>query len=475
VRIRAALAASAALPLVLQAHGFEEKHDLPAPLGHFVLGAVLAVALSFALAAVFARRKQDLPLAGAADRPSVRLPAWLVAGLRLAGLLLFAVVLVAAFAGTADPVMNVAPTFVWIVWWVGLSLVAACVCDLWPLLDPWATLFDAADGAPRRLGLRRGIALDWHWPAALGMWPAAALLLAWSWLEVVYPLAAVPARIGWAAVAWSVLTLTGMVCFGRQRWQRHGDVFAIYFALLGRMAPAGLDAARQRIALRVPGSALVSPAGGELPAGGVAFVLAMLSTVLFDGLHASQAWPWFEGVLARLRPHGAAVGAELAGTLGLVLVWLVFLAAYAHTCRVAARLAGRSPASRVARDFAPTLVPIAVGYNVAHNFSSLVEQGQNMLSLASDPFGWGWNLLGSAQLHSRSGIVDARMTWHVAIGAVVLGHCIGVWLAHRVALRHPPRPAAAVRAALPLVLLMLAYTAVSLFVIADPMVQYQPP
>jgi hypothetical protein len=107
-------------------------------------------------------------------------------------------------------------------------------------------------------------------------------------------------------------------------------------------------------------------------------------------------------------------------------VWLVFLAAYALTCRLAARLAGGSPASRLARDYAPTLVPIAVGYNVAHNFSSLVEQGQNMLSLASDPFGWGWNLFGSALLHSRSGIVDARMTWHVAIGAVVLGHCIGV-------------------------------------------------
>lgn len=258
MRTRAALAAITALPLALHAHGFEEKHDLPAPLGHFVLGAVLAVALSFALAAVFARRAPDLPVDGVAQRPSVRLPLWLVAGLRLAGLLLFTVVLFAAFAGTADPVMNLAPTFVWIAWWVGLSLLAACVCDLWPLLDPWATLFDAADQGARRLGWRRGIALDWQWPPALGMWPAVALLLAWSWLEVVYPLAAVPARIGWAAVAWSGLTLSGMVCFGRERWQRHGDVFAIYFALLGRMAPVGLDGARQGIALRVPGSALVS-------------------------------------------------------------------------------------------------------------------------------------------------------------------------------------------------------------------------
>ena len=67
------------------------------------------------------------------------------------------------------------------------------------------------------------------------------------------------------------------------------------------------------------------------------------------------------------------------------------------------------------------------------------------------------------------------MTWYVAIAMVVLGHCAGVWLAHRVALRDQGQPGKAVRAALPLVMLMLVYTAVSLFVIAEPMVQYRPP
>lgn len=473
MRTRALLLLPAALPLTLWAHGFDERHKLPAPLGHFVLGAALAVALSFALAALFARGAPAGP-GERAQRAPVRLPFALVAGLRLAGLLLFAVVVFAALAGTADPVMNIAPTFVWIVWWVGLSLVAACGCNLWPLLDPWTTLFDAADWTAHRLGLRSGIALQWRWPPGLGVWPAVGLLLAWSWLEVVYPLAAVPSRIGWAALLWTGVTLAGMLCFGRERWRTHGDVFSIYFALLGRLAPAGLDACGQRITLRTPGSALITPPEGQ-PAGTVAFILAMLSIVLFDGLHASQAWPWFEAVLSRLAPHGAAVAGEVAGTIGTVLVWLLFLAAYGITCWITASFAGGASAAEIARAYAPSLVPIAVGYNMAHNFSSLVEQGQNMLSLVSDPFGWHWNLLGTAQLHTRSGIVDARMTWYVAIGTVVLGHGIGVWLAHRMALRQHGSRVAAVRATAPLVLLMLAYTAVSLFVIADPMVRYRPP
>lgn len=477
MRTRVLLTAAGALPLTLWAHGFDERHDLPAPLTHFMLGAALAVALTFVLAVVFAGAAPALVRAHhAGSGASFRLPTALRLTLRLASLLLFVVTVAAALLGTADPMMNLAPTLVWIVWWVGLSFMVACVGNIWPLLDPWTTLFDGADAMARRLGVRPGNARPWRWPPALGVWPAVVLLLAWSWLEIVFPLAAVPWRVGCAAVAWTVATLLGMVCFGRKSWQRHGDVFAIYFALLGRMAPAAWHADGGSVVLRPPGSALVAtPHGGQLPAGGVGFVLAMLSTVLFDGLHASQAWPWFESVLARVVSHGTTIGPMVAGTAGLVLVWLAFLLAYGFTCWIAARAGRGASASSVARSFAPTLVPIAVGYNVAHNFSSLVEQGQNMVYLLSDPFGWHWNLFGTAALHTRSGLVDARMTWYVAIAMVVAGHGIGVWLAHRVALRDNPRPVEALRFALPLVLLMLAYTAISLFVIADPMVQYQPP
>lgn len=242
-----------ALPLAARAHGIDARHDLPAPLAHFLIGAALAVTLSFIVALLFARRA---PGPGPAQAPaSVRpLPAPLRLGLRGLGLLLFFVTLAAALVGTADPMMNLAPTLIWIVWWLGLALVAACVVNLWPLLDPWAALFDAGDALARRLGRSQGLALGWHWPAPLGVWPAVALLLLWSWLEVIFPLAAVPWRIGCAALAWSALTWLGMAAFGRAHWQRHGDVFAIYFATLGRMAPIGLtDDGRHWLARR-PGA-----------------------------------------------------------------------------------------------------------------------------------------------------------------------------------------------------------------------------
>jgi hypothetical protein len=472
-RVAARLAALL-MPLAASAHGFDERYDLPAPLGWFVAGAALTVGLSLVLAILFARQAPALAHAGAVDDAPLSWPRPLRVLLGLSGLLLLAVNLAAALSGTADPMMNLAPGFVWIVWWVGLSLLVACIGDIWPLLDPWRTLFAMLDALMRRCGRPQGASLGLRWPAWLGAWPAVLLLLAWSWLEVVYPLAAVPARLGWAALLWTVVSLLGMVCFGREAWQRHADVFAISFALLGRMAPRLRRGPPRR--WRLPGSALIDPqalAPSRLP-GMTGFVIAMLSTVLFDGLHGGQAWLLLEQGLRRVAPGWMDANGYFAGTVGLVLVWLLVRLAFALACVITRPLVRGMSASALAWQLAPTLVPIAVAYNVAHNFSSLLIQGQHVLSLLSDPLGRGWNLLGTADSRVNIGLVDARFTWYVAIGAIVIGHIVAVWLAHRVLLRDCASPRQATLASLPLTVLMVAYTAVSLLVIAEPMVVFVP-
>ena len=505
------LLAGVVVPLRAAAHGFDERYDLPAPLGYFVAGAALTVALTFVIAALFMRRRPDAAAGdGAAgdraprdasaadgtpsDAPSDRSiafgPALPVLRLlcRALGLMTFAVVLGAALWGTADPLMNLAPTLVWIIWWIGLSLVVACIGNVWPVLDPWRTLFDLLDTAARRLGRTHGMALHLPWPHALGAWPAVALLLLWSGLEVVYPIATVPYRLGCAALLWSALTLTGMLCFGREVWQRHGDVFAIYFDTLGRIAPLARGATAHTLTLRVPGAALTgadhslavnSPRrtvetdmGETNPAGMSGFIIAMLSTVLFDGLHGGQAWLLLEQGLKHSVPQWVDVNGYFAGTVGLAGVWLIFFAAYRLTCVVTARVVSAASPVPWAQHFAFTLVPIAVAYNIAHNFSALLIQGQNAIALISDPFGWRWNLFGTANLRVNIGLIDAQVTWCVAISAILIGHVIAVWLAHRVALRETGSARRAALASLPLTLLMIAYTVISLLVIAEPMVRF---
>jgi len=121
-----------------------------------------------------------------------------------------------------------------------------------------------------------------------------------------------------------------------------------------------------------------------------------------------------------------------------------------------------------------TLVPIALAYQVAHNFSSLLIQGQRIFQLLSDPFGWQWDLFGTAPWYPDIGIVDARMTWLVALTAIVAGHMVSIWWAHRLVLAAGVTPRRAFWAMLPLSLLMVGYTAISLVLIAEPMVNPAP-
>jgi len=261
-----------------------------------------------------------------------------------------------------------------------------------------------------------------------------------------------------------------MWCFGRDTWQRNADVFAVYFATLGRFAPLAAGPDARSLTVRPPGRALIATDAGSFAT--VCFVIAMLSTVLFDGLLSGQFWWMLQGRVTHAAHWLADDSGYRVGTLGVVGVWLVFLLAYLATCRVIAWLAHGHAFMRTVRAFALTLVPIAVAYNIAHNCANLLVQGQQIWALASDPLGLKWDLFGTANFRPDIGLIDARVSWYVAIGAIVAGHVISIWLAHRVALREFGTPRAAVIACVPLTVLMVLYTAISLSVIAEPMVKF---
>ena len=474
------LASAAGLAVRSHAHGFEERHHLDVPLSYVVAGACLTVFLTFIFAVIFVRQRPGLHLRPASDSGfvvPVTVFRWLICLTRSVSWLLFALTIVSALWGSADPLMNLAPTFIWIIWWVGISFAIILLGNFWPALDPWRTSFNALEFCARKLGFSHGIAINWRWPDWLGVWPAVVLLLAWCWLEVVYPIATSPFRLGCAALAWSVVNIMGMICFGRVTWQRHADVFALYFATLARLAPVHFRRRSRTIGWRPAGQGLVSPHRFRV-AGETGFVMAMLATVLFDGLHGGAAWTLFEQGLRKAVPALMDVNGYFAGTTGLVTVWLGFLLAYLIVCRLCESLKGhgQSPPADglIAARFVPALVPIAAAYNVAHNFSNLLIQGQTVFQLLSDPLGRQWNLFGTARFYPDLTIVDARLTWYVAVGSIVVGHVMSIWLSHRIALDLRLSASRTARFTLPLTILMVAYTAISLTVIAEPMVSFNP-
>ncbi len=356
----------------------------------------------------------------------------------------------------------------WIVWWVGLAYVAAFAGDLWALVNPWATVFDGARWLYRRLGRSGEPGLGLPYPKALGVWPACLLLLAFSWAELVYPYAAVPSHIAMMAIAYSLLTWGGMLAYGRDTWLRHGEVFSLVFSTFARFAP--IEATGGRLLLRPYGRGLLE--GGPVSTSMMAFVLLLLATILYDGLIGTGEWALLEGALRRHLPGLGEHGPMLLKSVGLVAFWLLFLGAYIGISAVMSWVASGNPAALdVARAFALTLVPIAIGYHVAHYLVFLLVQGQYIVPLLSDPFGRGWNLIGTAGYRVDIALAGARFAWYAAVIAIVAGHVVAVYLAHVRAMDTFAPARVALATQVPLTALMVVYTFIGLSIAAEPIVE----
>jgi hypothetical protein len=207
-----------------------------------------------------------------------------------------------------------------------------------------------------------------------------------------------------------------------------------------------------------------------------AFVLLLLATVLFDGVSTSPEWTNLEGAFAARLLLLGEVAPMAAKTAGLVAFWLVLSAAYVSTCAIMSLVVARQRAPlEVACSFALTLVPIAIGYHVAHYLTFLLVQGQYIIPLISDPFGYGWNLFGTAGYRVDIALVGARFAWYAALAAVLTGHIAAVYLAHRKAMQLFSGWGLALRSQVPLTGLMVVYTFVSLSILAEPVVERREP
>ena len=461
------------------AHAFGQRYDLPAPLWMYLSGAGAAVALSFVVMALFLRSTPTtaLPSLALSTSPVSR---WLahpgfVRCLRVISVAIFLLVLATGFFGVQSPLKNFAAPMVWIIWWIGLAIVSALLGDLWRVINPWRTLFDWGE---KLLGRAGGPPA---YPAGLGYWPAVFLFAVFAWLELVSQTGESPRQLAYLIVIYSIITLWGMALCGREPWLTHGEAFTVAFSLFGRFAPTGADA-RGRWELRPPAVSLLveKPVAPSL----AAFVLLILATVTYDGFLETPAWgtvlEWIaedatlRPLLTGLQEAGVNLH-KLVKTVGLAAFALGFAAAFFLFCGLMRAAGGKGTFGDVAGAFVLTLVPIAIAYHLAHYLSYFLLSGQLIIPLLSDPFGWGWDLFGTAGYKMDIGIVTAKFVWYLSVSAIVAGHLIAVYLAHAMALRVFPTVRAALLSQLPMMVLMVGYTMISLWILSQPVVESSMP
>ncbi len=446
------------------AHGIGGVQDLPVPAWLFYWGAGIVLVASFtALGSLWKRpllarhgEGRALPRVGEAvvGRPARVL-------LQCLSVVLFATVWAAALFGTDDLLSNIAPTWVYVIFWLGVPVLAVLFGNVWRALSPWRALADGFVALWEASG-REARPLSTY-PERFGRWPAVVGLFAFAALELAYYDPSSPRTLAFAIAIYSYVTLLGMAAYGRDTWTARGEAFAVLFGMFARIAPCTVVAGRPR--LRLPCTGL---AGEDRVPGTTAFLAVMLGSVAFDGYSRSARWqtlisnvqePYVidNPGLADLLGMATAIGGLLAGSLVVGL-------SYAGACRLARRSVAGSQS--LVPDFLLSLVPIAFVYEVAHYFSLFVLQGQFAIPQLSDPLGRGWNVLGTADVTPNLALLTPNTVWYVQASALVIGHVVGLTVAHdRAITRFSSRPEA-LRSQYAMLALMVLYTVGGLWILS---------
>ncbi|MFC5973880.1 hypothetical protein ACFPYI_21360 [Halomarina salina] len=433
----------------------DSRFAAPLPLSSLFAGAGATVALTAGWLAVTERT----PTVRERPARSLALPASLVGAVHAVASVGFLLGVVAVcwvgLTGRQVAAENVATLLTWLVWVHGLALVSVLLGTPWRVLAPWLTFYRALER------LEGGPLPSLDYPERLGAWPALVGFLALvGVVENLTPgITRSPRLTAVVVAAYAGVMVVGTVVFGRS-WVEHADPLGAFYALLGRVAPVTWtrDGSHYRATLRPPWRGCVPPVADLALA---AFVVAAVYTVSFDGFVET---PEFQSILFATRD---ALGTGPATSLPLYLLgFALFVASFALAVALADLLGGDGEPRDLTdglRRFAPTVIPIAAAYEVAHTYPAVVAQTAALIEVSLAP-------VASVAVPDPLGWLSVPAFWGSQVVLVVLGHVFAVVAAHLAAVERYGSQRAARRGHLPLVVVMVGYTVLSLWIISRPVV-----
>ena len=457
--------------MVLLAHAGDlagGRSDLPIPEQLFGVAAAVVLIVSFIGLAVLwptPRLEQGgfRAFPRAVSRVLLSRPVAVVCG--AAGVFLLGLVVWSGLTGVQVASANFAPTFVYVVFWLGLVPVSLILGDVFRALNPWRAIGRAVAGVAS-FAARGPLPAPLSYPERAGHWPAVAGIVAFALLELVASNGTEPETVAIAALVYSAATFVAMALYGVEAWCDRGEAFGVYFNLFSRISP--LARRGEEIGLRRPLSGL---SGLRTGPGTVPLLAVMIGSVTFDG--ASEA-PLWTGIVPNVNDFMASLGLSpeqaleatfLVGLIGaIVLVYGFYRLGIAGARSVGGSLSGE----RLAKLFAAALVPIALAYVAAHYMTYLVFQGQAMSFLASNPLGRdGVDIFGTAGNAIDYSVLGATAVWYWQVAFVVVGHVAALTLAHDKALVIYDDPTLAVRSQYWMLTVMVGFTCLALLLLSQ--------
>lgn len=424
---------------------------------------------------------------------------------QLAALIVFGMVIYAGLAGSQ--VRNVAPVFVWTIWWAGLIFAVLLVGPVFCFACPWdglANLVTRLGGFFRIDPLTLGKPTP---PWLKSVWPALLLFGILTWAELGLGVTTSPRRTAYMGLGMAALAVTFALTFEKKAFCHYvcpvGRITGMYsnFSPIeirhrnayvcerctteecktgnerGYACPTGLSLKVLNQATYCTGctecikscdkrnvALNLRPFGADLHATHLprldeaALCLGLLALTLFHGLSMTTAWESFEpgsqSVLRWLKLNWG-MSNEVNFTLGMLLALAIPVGLFWLSCQVASRLikTGVSTYELFLR-YSMSLLPVALFYHLAHNAMHLFGEGGNIVSLLSDPLGLGTDYFGTRDI-SVGHLLSETTLWYVQVGLILIGHLFGIVVAHRTSRQIFSERADATRSLVPVLIVML--------------------
>lgn len=479
---------SASLAVILQsapasAHSFGKLYNLPVPLWMYLYGSAAALVLSFLIIGYFvssggAQHNERSHILDPRGWSCWLFSPTLKATLRALSVISLALAVCTGLFGTQNAYNNFSMTWFWILFVLGLPYLTALTGNFYALINPWKVLTEWAGGLKKGLFAGR-----WQYPIQLDYYPALVFYMLFIWIEL-YGYTK-PYSLALILIGYTFINVVGAYLWGATMWFRYCEMFSVMLRLIGLMAPlerapAGSGSSYR---LRHPFMGLLRKPAESY--GMLLFILFMLSSTAYDGLHSTVPWvrlywkhlyqfllPYAGGDMLATYPLFQA-GYKVWHATTLALSPFVYLAIYLLFVRLAKSITHSEISVRdLSLHFAHSLLPIVLVYHVTHYYTLLQTQAPEIVRLLSDPFGWGWNLFGTANWR-LSVIPDAGTVWHVQVWLILLGHIVSVYLAHLQALRIFPSQRQATLSQIPMLILMVVFTAGGLWILSQPITNGQ--
>ena len=455
-------------PQPIAAHAFGKLYNLPVPFWLYLYGGVAAIVVSFLIIGYFFNKAKQTFSYPTGDLSKFRIAAILTSSrffttLKITGLFLFFLTILSGFLGTDIPRFNFNMTFFWIIFVLGFTYATAIFGNVWAIVNPWKTLFEALETL---FGKKmEGFVA---YPKSLSYYPALILFFLFIWIELMGETN--PQSLSMILLQYSIITFAAVLIFGKNIWFQYGEFFSVFFKLIAKLAP--LEYKNSKLYLRLPIVGLLKETTDRFSL--LLFILFMLSSTAFDGFRSTVHWVRLSRVLIEppvglVFGEGSFLTSQIVKTVGLILALIVSLYVYLVLVALAKVIAKSSLSfGELALRFAFSLVPIALAYNIAHYYTLIQTEGQNMFRIISDPFGVGWNLFKTATYETDYLVVNANFAWHSQVAVILAGHIAGVYLAHQIALNVFPSHKRAFASQLPMLILMVIYTMAGLWILSQP-------